>query len=309
MASHLHEENVSESYQRLQHDHEALLKSEFRYKQLAEELDARVQSQVETIKNAERQLYAAEKMASVGQLAAGVAHEINNPIGFIRSNLGTAKAYVQQFSNLAQLIKSSEDSLLVAAWIKEDLDFVLDDFASLLDESIAGADRVTRIVGDLKGFSDIDRVSGEVCNVNDCVTTVFNLAINSVPLGTHLATELDVTPPLRCQSGHLNQAILNLLMNAVQAVGNQGLIKMRTESNNSEILVHVIDNGVGIPCEVLPRIFEPFFTTRDVGQGKGLGLTVCRDIVQAYGGWIDVQSQVGEGSHFTMHLPLNQEQH
>ncbi len=304
MASQLHEDNVSESFQRLQQEHAALLKSQLSYKQLVGELDARVQAQVKTIHHTELQLYEAEKMASIGQLAAGVAHEINNPMGFIRSNLGTAKVYVQKLNSLASLVRDGGGGRLKAAWQAGDMDFVMEDFAALLDESIAGADRVARIVADLKTFSDVDRAGEELCNINDSVVSVCNIASSRIPAGVHLSMELDDSPSLRCRPGRLNQALLNLLLNALQAVGQQGEIRLKTEYGDGEILVHVIDSGEGIPKERLPRIFEPFFTTRPVGQGTGLGLTVCRDIVQAHGGSISVESKVGVGSHFTVHLPL-----
>lgn len=305
MASHLHEENVNENYQSLLLQHEALLKSELQYKQLSEELESRVQAQVKIIKQAERQLYQAEKMASVGQLAAGVAHEINNPIGFIRSNLGTAKTYVQSFSQLAPLIKSGAVDQLATTWNKQDMDFVLEDFSSLLNESITGADRIARIVADLKGFSNIDHTEEEVIIINDCITSVCNVAASRIPVGVHLVMQLEQIPPLRCRPGHLNQVFLNLLLNALQAVGDQGEIRIRTESITGVILIHVIDTGTGITEENMLRIFDPFFTTHDVGQGTGLGLTVCRDIVQAHGGSIDVKSKKNEGSHFTISLPLD----
>lgn len=305
MASRLHEENVNENYQHLLLQHEALLKSELRYKHLAEELEARVQAQVKTIKQAERKLYQAEKMASVGQLAAGVAHEINNPIGFIRSNLGTAKAYVQSFSKLAPLVKTGAGDQLAAAWNRDDMDFVLEDFSSLLDESITGTDRVARIVADLKAFSNIDRTEDEVITINDCITSVCNIAASRIPVGVHLVTKLEQIPPILCRPGHLNQVFLNLLLNALQAVGKQGEVRIHTESIEDMIMVHVIDTGTGITEENLLRIFDPFFTTHDVGQGVGLGLTVCRDIVQAHGGRIEVESREGTGSHFTVYLPLD----
>lgn len=305
MASHLHENNVNENYKNLLLQHEALLKSELQYKQLSEELESRVQAQVKIIKQAERQLYQAEKMASVGQLAAGVAHEINNPIGFIRSNLGTAKAYVQNFSQLAPLIKSGVVDQLAAVWNEGDMDFVLEDFSSLLNESISGADRVARIVADLKGFSNIDHTEEEVISINDCITSVCNVAASRIPAGVHVVMQLEQTPPLRCRPGHLNQVFLNLLLNALQAVGEQGKIRIRTESITGVILVHVIDTGIGITEENMLRIFDPFFTTHDVGHGTGLGLTVCRDIVQAHGGSIVVESKKNEGSHFTVYLPLD----
>lgn len=305
MASLLHEENVNESYRRLLLEHEALLKSELRYKQLAEELEERVQAQTRTIKHAERQLYQAEKMASVGQLAAGVAHEINNPIGFIRSNLGTAKAYVQSFSRLAPLVKSGALDQLAAAWRTADMDFALQDFAALLDESISGTDRVARIVADLKGFSNIDHNEEEVVDINDCITSVCNVAASHIPPGVQLSTELESTPPLRCRPAHLNQVFLGLLLNAVQAVGGRGEIRIRTQSDANEIVVHVTDNGAGISEKNLSRIFDPFFTTREVGKGTGLGLTVCRDIVKAHGGSIEVESREGAGSQFAVRLPLD----
>lgn len=304
MASHLHEENVSENYQRLQQEHAALLKSELRYKQLAEELEARVSAQVETIKHAERQLYQAEKMASVGQLAAGIAHEINNPIGFVRSNLGTARSYVQLFAQFAPLVGKKDADRLATAWRAQNMDFVLEDFASLLDESIVGADRVARIVADLKGFSDIDRVGEHACSINDCVESVCNVAASHVPAGVRLVRELADTPPLHCHPGQLNQALLSLLLNAVQAVNGQGEVVMKTMAGKGEVLVQVSDNGDGIAEENLSRIFEPFFTTREVGQGSGLGLTVCRDIIRAHGGTIEVQSRTGEGACFTVRLPV-----
>lgn len=305
MASLLHEENVNENYRRLLLEHEALLKSELRYKHLAEELEVRVQAQTKTIKQAERQLYQAEKMASVGQLAAGVAHEINNPIGFIRSNLGTAKAYVQSFSRLAVLVESGALDQLAVAWKAEGMDFVLPDFVSLIDESISGADRVARIVADLKGFSNVDHNEEEVVNLADCITSVCNVAASHIPPGVQLLTELESTPPLRCRPAHLNQVFLGLLLNAVQAVGGQGEIRIRTQVGPNEIVVRVTDNGAGISEKNLSRIFDPFFTTRDVGKGTGLGLTVCRDIVKAHGGSIEVESREGAGSQFTVRLPLD----
>jgi two-component system NtrC family sensor kinase len=304
MASRLHEEQVSHDYQRLQQEHAALLKSELRYRTLSEELEMRVQQQVETLKMAERQLYQAEKLASVGQLAAGVAHEINNPIGFIRSNLTSASVYVKQVAALRPVVTSGDAARIAAAWKKGDMDFMLEDFQALLEESIAGADRVARIVSDLKAFSSIDRGEEERIDLNESIRTVCNIAGNRIQQTAQLVLELGELPPLPCQPGHINDVLLAMLLNAVQAVGEKGEIRIATGMEGEEVWIRISDNGCGIPQENLSRIFDPFFTTREVGAGTGLGLTVCRDIVRAHGGCIEVESQVGAGTAFTIHLPL-----
>lgn len=304
MAARLHEEQVSHDYQRLQKEHAALLKSELKYRTLAAELEARVQQQVEALKIAERQLYQAEKLASVGQLAAGVAHEINNPIGFIRSNLTSASAYVKDIAGLRGAIASGDAARMTAAWKKADMDFVLEDFQSLLDESIVGADRVARIVSDLKGFSSIDHGKEERIDLNESVRTVCNVAGSRIQQKAKLVLDLGELPALQCQPGHINDVLLAMLFNAVQAVGEGGEIRISTAVDGGDICVRISDNGYGIAPENLSRIFDPFFTTREVGAGTGLGLTVCRDIVRAHGGRIEVESRVGAGTTFTIHLPL-----
>ena len=304
MAARLHEEQVSHDYQRLQQKHAALLRSELKYRTLSEELEERVKQQVEALKVAERQLYQAEKLISVGQLAAGVAHEINNPMGFIRSNLGSAQAYVRKMLELRPAILKGDAAQAAMAWNKADMDFVLEDFAELLQESMTGAERVARIVADLKAFSSIDRSQEENVDINESIRTVCNVAGNRVGERAKLELDLRDLPLLRCQPGHINDLLLAMLLNAVQAVGDEGVIRIATRSDSEEIVIYIADNGCGIAPENLSRIFDPFFTTREVGAGTGLGLTVCRDIVSAHGGLIEVESQLGVGSTFTIHLPL-----
>jgi two-component system NtrC family sensor kinase len=304
MAARLHEEQVSHDYQRLQQEHAALLKSELKYRTLSQELEARVQEQVEALKIAERQLYQAEKLASVGQLAAGVAHEINNPIGFIRSNLSTASTYLKQMAALQVAFESGDAAAVNAAWKKADMDFVLEDFRALVEESIAGADRVARIVSDLKGFSSVDRATEELVDLNESVRTVCNVASNQIQRKATLKLELGELPMFLCQPGRINDVLLTMILNSIHAVGEDGVIRISTALEGNEILIAVADNGCGIPPENLTRIFDPFFTTREVGSGTGLGLTICRDIVHAHGGRIAVESRVGEGTTFTIRLPL-----
>lgn len=303
MASRLHLESVHADYEALQTKHFALQQSEARLRALSETLEQRVQEQVKTIEGAQRQLYQAEKMASVGQLAAGVAHEINNPIGFIRSNLNSARGYVQQLALLEPLVKAREAGRLAEIWQQQQFDELLRDFAELLQESVSGADRVARIVADLKSFSSVDHAELENADLNECIRSVCNMARIHAPEQARIELELEALPRLNCNTGHINQALMNMLLNAIWAIRGSGKVVVRSKLVNREIIIAVVDDGVGIPAEVLPRIFDPFFTTHDVGHGTGLGLTVCRDIIAAHGGRIEVESEPGQGASFTIYLP------
>ena len=297
MAADLHIETVQEDYA-------SLKESEARYKALSEELEVRVKEQVKIIEATQRQLYQAEKLASIGQLAAGVAHEINNPIGFIRSNLGTAQQYVRDLSRLAALMKTGDIAQFQSAWQEADMGFLLEDFTALLGESMEGADRVTKIVSDLKGFSNVDQAEEEVVDLNDNLRFACNVLAGQIKDKAELVLELGVLPKTLCLPGHLNQVFLNLLLNAAQAITDRGRIEVRSEMAGNEIRIRIYDNGCGIPEGSLGRIFDPFFTTRPVGSGTGLGLAVCHDIVQAHGGRIEVESEVGVGTTFTVYLPV-----
>ncbi len=297
MAADLHIETVQEDYA-------SLKESEARYKALSEELEVRVKEQVKIIEATQRQLYQAEKLASIGQLAAGVAHEINNPIGFIRSNLGTAQQYVRDLSRLVALMKTGDIAQFQSAWKEADMGFLLEDFTALLGESMEGADRVTKIVSDLKGFSNVDQAEEEVVDLNDNLRFACNVLAGQIKDKAELVLELGVLPKTLCLPGHLNQVFLNLLLNAAQAITDRGRIEVCSEMAGNEIRIRIHDNGCGIPEGSLGRIFDPFFTTRPVGSGTGLGLAVCHDIVQAHGGRIEVESEVGVGTTFTVYLPV-----
>lgn len=308
MASKLHLEAVHADYEKLQQKHEALRESEARYKALAENLEERVNEQVKTIETAQRSLYQSEKMASVGQLAAGMAHEINNPIGFISSNLSTAQSYVEKLSTFGQhLCASSDGSALRSAWSQNKLDDDLQDFPSLLQESLDGANRIARIIADLKLFSNVDGGEEELTDINEIIRATCNVAAGQVKQHAQVILELGDLLLTRCRAGHLSQVFLNLLLNAAQAIdAGPGEIRIQTRQDGNEIIVQFVDSGAGISEPELTRIFDPFFTTRDVGQGTGLGLTVGRDIIHAHGGRIEVSSQLGVGTTFTIHLPVRE---
>lgn len=308
MASDLHLESVHADYEKLQKKHEALLASEEKYKELAGNLEQRVQEQVKTIDAAQRQLYQAEKMASVGQLAAGIAHEINNPIGFIRSNLSTANDYIEVISKFAMQLKEGNDSsALISYWQENDLDFTLDDFTTLLSESLDGADRVKCIVADLKDFSNVDCAEVSLTDLSEVVRSVCNVA--SSQIGQKAVVELDLKelPKTRCESGHLGQVFLNMIQNAAQAIKHDhGKITVSTALIDEEIVIKISDNGCGIPQIQLDRIFDPFYTTQEVGSGTGLGLSVSMDIVKSNAGRIEVETQEEKGSTFIIYLPVKE---
>lgn len=304
MASTLHAEAVSADFEALQHKHAALQESEARYKTLAAELEERVHEQVQSLDAAQRQLYQAEKLASVGQLAAGVAHEINNPLGFIRSNLKTGRDYVERFTVFSALVRGGDMNSVTTAWREGDMDFVLDDFSQLLDESISGVDRVARIVADLKSFSNVDAADEAMVDLNDNIRAAAGMLAPTLPPGVELKLDLQPIPRLLCLPGHLNQVLINLFKNASQAISGQGTVNVISGVADGAIRIQVSDDGCGIPADILPRIFEPFFTTRDVGAGTGLGLTVSRSIVQAHGGRIEVDSAANKGTTLSVYLPL-----
>ena len=302
MASNLHLEAVAEDFESLRREHARLQESEARYKTLSGELEARVKAQVLQLEERQQMLYAAEKLASVGQLAAGVAHEVNNPLGFVRSNLATFQHYLGKFGNLKARLSEGG-----AAWQALDLDFILEDGADLLADSIKGLDRIAKIVSELKSFSNVDRAGEEFLDLNDCLRQAANVIEGQLPPGVSLRLNLLPLPGVVCLPGHINQMLLSLLRNAGQAIadaGRAGVIGVSSEADEEGITIRVQDNGVGMKIEQLARAFEPFYTTRAVGSGAGLGLTTARNIVLAHSGRIDLLSQPDAGTTVTLFFPV-----
>jgi signal transduction histidine kinase len=301
MACDLHTSVVAEDYQALLDRNRALAASEARYRTLVEELEQRVETQVRLLDERQRQIYQAEKLASVGQLAAGVAHEINNPIGFVRSNIATFGNYLERFAALKQRLNDAP-----GAWRELKLDFLLEDGADLVQDSLTGIDRVARIVRDLKGFSNVDQPEEEVVDLNVSLNEACDVFTSQLPSGIALERNLGALPRLLCLPGHLKQVFFSVIQNAVQAVGDThqgGAVTVASRAVPDGIEIAVADTGVGMVPEQQEHAFEPFYTTRPVGQGTGLGLTVARDIVQAHGGRIAIDSRLGAGTTVTIFLP------
>jgi len=268
---------------------------------------------------AQAQLLQREKMASIGQLAAGVAHEINNPIGFINSNLGTLAEYVEDmlsvlkaYEELEARVQSTSDPTLRShlqriQQIKSDagLDFILADARKVIEECMEGATRVKAIVKDLKDFSHVDQAELKHFNVNHGLESTLNIVWNELKYKANVIRQYGDVPEILCYPMQLNQVFMNILVNAAQAIPDRGEIGIQTFSEHGKVYVKIWDTGVGIPEENLTRIFDPFFTTKEVGKGTGLGLSIAYNVIQKHRGNISVQSRVGQGTTFLIELPVD----
>ncbi|KAF1685574.1 sensor histidine kinase [Pseudoxanthomonas broegbernensis] len=264
---------------------------------------------------AQEKLLQAEKLASIGQLAAGVAHEINNPIGYVHSNLGSLQEYLHSLFALIDAYERALRSPDPKAMLPEidqtrsrlDIDFISRDLPQLMTESREGIERVTRIVRDLKDFSRSERdESWKLADVHAGLESTLNIIWNELKYNTTLEKDYGTLPPVECLPSELNQVFMNILINAGQAIGERGRVRLSTGHEGDEVWIEIADSGPGIPAESLQKIFDPFFTTKPVGKGTGLGLSISYGIVAKHHGRIDVASTLGEGSRFRIVLPVRQ---
>ena len=268
------------------------------------------------LEEAQNQLLQSEKLASIGQLAAGIAHEINNPIGFVNSNLSTLSRYTHDLLRLVAAYEADEpaadgtprDNRAEIRAIRDDIDleFLRDDLPALIAESAEGATRVRQIVQDLRDFSRTGSTTFEPADLHAGIESTLNVATNELKYKADVVRDYGTLPLVECVAAQINQVFLNLLVNAAQAMTSRGTITIRSGRSGDQVWVSIADDGPGIPDDVLPRIFDPFFTTKPVGRGTGLGLSLSYGIVQRHGGRIEVVSQTGKGATFTMFLPLHQ---
>ncbi|SFF83265.1 PAS domain S-box-containing protein [Duganella sp. CF458] len=249
-------------------------------------------------KQMEDTLLQAQNMASIGQLAAGVAHEINNPVGFVTSNIGTLKSYADTLFELVEHSATAEQRS------QADFDFMKVDTAALLRESMDGLRRVRDIVQALKDFSEAGDSQWQQADLHEILDGALHALASELRFKVKVDKHYGKLPPMRVLPGQLNQVFRNLLLNAVQAIPGQGIIRIVTSSDREAVQVRIQDNGVGIAPDNLGRIFDPFFTTKPVGSGTGLGLYLAYGTVSKHGGRINVISGPGKGSAFTVVLPL-----
>jgi two-component system NtrC family sensor kinase len=250
-------------------------------------------------KQMEETLLQAQNMASIGQLAAGVAHEINNPVGFVTSNISTLKSYADTLFELIEHSASSEQRK------QADIDFLKEDTEALLRESMDGLRRVRDIVQALKDFSAGGDSQWQQADLHDGLDGTLAGLASELRGKARVEKYYGQLPALRCLPGQLSQVWRILLLNAIQAIPGQGIIRIVTGADRDGLQVRIQDNGAGIAPDNLGRIFDPFFTTKPVGSGTGLGLYLAYGIVSKHGGRIAVISEPGKGSAFTVHLPLH----
>lgn len=275
------------------------------------------------LKAAQSQILQQEKMASIGQLAAGIAHEINNPMGFIISNLGSLSRYTDKLSEFLKIqaeaieglsshtkeMGGNSDEENILNKLKESrkslkIDYILSDLNNLIRESLDGAERVKKIVQDLKSFSRVDEAEWKVADINAGIESTINIVWNEIKYKATVKKQYGDIPMTKCNPGQLNQVFMNILVNAAQAIEKHGEITIKTWHDNSYIYVSISDTGCGIPANIINRIFEPFFTTKEVGKGTGLGLSIAYDIVKKHNGDIIVESEFGKGTTFTVKIPI-----
>jgi two-component system, NtrC family, sensor kinase len=303
MTAKLHIESINEDFSRLEEKNRLLEASEQKYQNLCNELEHKVQDQVTTIKHKQHQLYQADKLACVGQLAAGIAHEINTPLCYMQGNINTSLEYASTIADLKPLLQSVPDNKLVTYWEEFDLDFILDDLSASLTDCLEGINKTSDIICNLKTFSNVDRDKCTTQSIDDIALSTCNVFSGSIGGNITLQICTNDTPPIDCNPGFIGQAILNILMNAAQSIGeSKGGITLTTGIQNPYVYIRIEDTGAGIPAENLDRIFEPFFTTKDVGGGTGLGLSVVNDISKAHDGYLDVNNSDSHGAIVTIFL-------
>jgi signal transduction histidine kinase len=276
------------------------------------------------LKSSQSQVVQSEKMASLGQMVAGVAHEINTPLGFVRSNVELigdmfkdVKRLMEQYANAFGLIRSPEAAddqvaqainQLTVSEAETDPHVLLEEADTLISEGMRGLNQINDLVMNLKDFSRLDRSRSDRFDVNAGLDSTLSICRNQLKNTIEIVKDYGELPPIEGAPSQINQVFLNIINNASQAIEGAGQIRLTTRGSADKVQVRIEDTGCGMTPEVMSKIFEPFFTTKDVGKGTGLGLSISYQIIKEHGGNIDVKSQPGKGSAFTITLPVHQAQ-
>ena len=271
------------------------------------------------IKDTQSYLVQNEKMSSLGQLTAGIAHEINNPTGFVRANLRTLSEYRQHLQDFMAVcrdsVKTTEDinqlkDAITQAHAQHDIEFILDDSSTIISDCLEGMGRIAEIVQSLKSHAHTDDRSFQYTDINELVYKTLNITRNELKYVAEVETELEANVQVEINFGKISQVLSNLLINARDAIQDykgKGVIKIHTYNQEDMVYLEVIDDGPGIEPSTLQHIFDPFYTTKEAGKGTGLGLNISYDIVvNGHFGALHCDSEVGRGTRFIVELPVNQ---
>lgn len=311
---------VSTENERLIKEQNIILEKEVRNRtEELEHANEELQEAMTQIKSTQAKLVETEKMASLGQLTAGIAHEINNPINFVTSNIRPLEADVADLTEVIKMYEGLDLSKEIQPQIDEieqfkreiDLNYLNEEINTLLSGIKEGASRTSEIVKGLRSFARVDEANWKHVNINDGIESTLLLVKNTFPNNFELVKELGDIPKIECAAGSINQVFMNIITNGVQAIkeeqqkSNQvGRLEITTAVEGEFVVIRIRDNGSGMPEEIKSKIFDPFFTTKDVGEGTGLGLSIVQGIIEKHNGFIEVVTELGQGTTFVIGLPV-----
>jgi signal transduction histidine kinase len=311
LTSEVHTTTIEQSYAELMDSHGKLQQSEQKYRDLAANLEITVQQRSAELEQTYLQLVQSEKMACVGQLAAGVAHEINTPLGFITSNLNSLKKYLdrllQMDATLEQLVSqlpAATSQPVFDLKKKLKIDFIREDAAELIDQSLDGAGHVTTIVADLKKFSHIDSITDSALDLNAELDRALTVLSSQLPASVVIRKEYKPLPALCLPAAAISQIFFNLLLNAIEAGGANLQLNLTSQVAGDRVVMQILDNGPGIPAAIRSRVCEPFFTTKEIGQGSGMGLALVHQMLRQLGGNIEISCPASGGTLVNVSLPM-----
>ncbi|MDP2561650.1 sensor histidine kinase [Psychrobium sp. 1_MG-2023] len=300
-------------------ERQARLRAEFLLDEKTRELYQNVVSLEEALadlKATQKKLIQSEKMASIGQVAAGVAHEINNPLGFSLSNVSTFEQYCESLLKLESFVHTELPKIgneqfvnqYLALRKEEDIDFIHEDSNEIIESTLVGLMRIKKIVASLKNVTHQSISEKKLCNINDCIRESLDVVWNELKYGMEVECHYGHIPPVLCESSEIHQVLMNMFINAKHACDNKGKLDISTsrieKDDQSWVAIQIKDDGRGIASDSLDKIFEPFYTTKPVGKGTGLGLSVSHGLIRSHGGKIEVTSIEGEGTTFTILLKI-----
>jgi len=276
------------------------------------QLIERVAAQIRELQQAQAQLIQSEKMSSLGQMVAGVAHEINNPVNFIYGNLEHANTYTENLLELVQLYQQHYPqpvSEIINKMEEIELDFLREDLPHLLCSMHMGAERIRQIVLSLRNFSHLDEAEMNQVDIHEGIENTLLILLHRMHGKIEIIKQYDALPPIECYPAQLNQVFMNIISNAIDQLESekslsQPQIIIKTQLNNALVEVRIRDNGSGIKSEIKDKIFDPFFTTKPVGKGTGMGLAISYQIIEKHQGKIEVFSELNQGSEFVVTLPI-----